>query len=74
MTFPPFLFRHQSEVRVGEDAGIVRPNRLFSLFRKPISLTVALKQGAEVEITIEAEKEATVPKEPQKPKKSNASH
>jgi len=36
--------------------------------------TVGLKQGAEVEITIEAEKEATVPKEPPKPKKSSTSN
>jgi hypothetical protein len=36
--------------------------------------TVGLKQGAEVEITIEAEKEATVPKEAQKPKKTTSSH
>jgi hypothetical protein len=36
--------------------------------------TVGLKQGAEVEITIEAEKEATVPKEAQKPKKTASSN
>ena len=70
----PHVKPEEAQIAVEGAEELYKEIRVENALQDENGKAVGLKLGAEVEITIEAEKEATVPKEPSKATKSAMPH
>jgi len=70
----PCVRTEQAQISVEGAEELYKEIRVENELQDENGNAVSLKLGAEVEITIEAEKEATIPKEAPKPKKPASSN